>query len=52
MPFFMDVHCVTALNSVSACYFSIPFIGMECQYNFDVVDLVMNGGNVCEAFLT
>ena len=42
----MDVHCVMALNSVTVCYFSTLFIGVQCQYNFDVVDLETNGENV------
>lgn len=42
----MDAHCVTALNSVTACYFSSLFIGVQCQYNFDVADLVTNGESV------
>lgn len=45
--FFMDVHCVTALNSVTACYFSTPFIGAQCRCDFDVVDLVSNEWRKC-----
>lgn len=43
----MDVRCVMALNCATVCYFSTLFIGAQCQYNFNVVDLVTNERKKC-----